>query len=141
MEIYSLRSAHSLFYKNNSKNNQPPETAQQKPFARPAHSFDLSEELDINFSSISPRGLRSVALENLNAGRIDDSAYRTLAQALPDHTVDLYGNVIDLKSVTDDTDFDFKSYYETRLRVAEAFGDGAALQDLEPVVEFLNSRA
>lgn len=140
MEIYSVRSSQNFLYKNNSKNPKTPEIEIEKSIQNTV-SFQVSDakdDVDINFSAISPRELREIARANFDSGKIDLDTFATLSDGLPMHAIDARGNVIDLSSVTDSTSFDFQQYYENQLQIAISLGDAKAADVLKSVMTFLN---
>lgn len=81
------------------------------------------DEKALDYSAIAPRLLREVALQHYVAGDIDQNTYIALAQELPMQISDTAGNVLDLSSVTDDTEFDFAAYYTDQRELAISLGD------------------
>jgi hypothetical protein len=117
MEISSLRWSTNFLQRENSRNAKIEKPSQQES----RHGqiiFQVPEagDLPINFSAITPRDLRALALENYQAGKIDQDTYITLSEELPTHAVDAQGQVVDLSQVTDETDSTSTIFTETSSR-------------------------
>jgi hypothetical protein len=78
-----------------------------------------------------------LALENYQAGKIDQDTYITLSEELPTHAVDAQGQLVDLSQVTDETGFDFHDFYRNQLEIALSLGDAHRADILRSVVAFL----
>jgi hypothetical protein len=138
MEITSLRWSGNLFHRDTSRTakfDKAPHDAQREDQA----TFHVPDEGSpgANFSSITPRDLRELALSSYHAGSIDQETYMTLAEHLPSHSVDAQGQVIDLSDITDETGFDFHDYYRNQLDLALSLGDGGRADTLKSVMAFL----
>lgn len=92
---------------------------------------------DVDFSAMSPRLLREIALQKYVAGDIQQDIYIALAQELPMEAADSAGNIIDLSMVTDDTAFDFQSYFREQRDLAAALGDDDRASTLSAALEFV----
>ncbi|SME97387.1 hypothetical protein QTA58_11135 [Neorhizobium sp. CSC1952] len=139
MEITSLRWSANLLQRENSRNNNRIEKPEQQENRHGQIIFQVPEtdESPVDFSAISPRDLRALALENYQAGKIDQETYITLSEELPHHAVDAQGQVIDLSQVTDETGFDFHDYYRNQLDIAMSLGDAHRADVLRSVMAFL----
>jgi len=139
MEIISLRWSTQFLQRENSRNNNKIEKTSQQENGHGQITFQVPEadESPINFSAITPRDLRALALQNYQAGRIDQETYITLSEELPNHAVDAQGQVIDLSQVTDETGFDFHDYYRNQLEIAMSLGDAPRADILRSVMAFL----
>lgn len=92
-----------------------------------------------DFSAISPRLLRELALQKYIAGDIPQDVYIALAQELPMQAVSASGAVEDLSDVTDDTEFDFRRYFQNQKVLATTLGDEDKAQTFESVLGFLRT--
>ncbi|WP_117194982.1 hypothetical protein [Rhizobium terrae] len=138
MEISSLRWSTNLLQRENSRNSKiekhPQQDARHGQFT---FQVPETEESSVNFSAITPRDLRAIALENYQAGKIDQETYITLSEELPTHAVDAQGQLIDLSQVTDETGFNFHDYYRNQLEIAMSLGDTSRADVLRSVMTFL----
>lgn len=140
MEITSLRWSTNLLQRENSRNNNNKiEKSSQQDGRHGQIRFQVPEtdESPIDFSAITPRDLRALALQNYQSGQIDQETYITLSEELPNHAVDAQGQVIDLSQVTDATGFDFHDYYRNQLEIATSLGDTHRAGVLRSVMAFL----
>lgn len=137
MEINSLRWSTQFLQKDNSRSSKTEKSFLEE--GRQDQSIFQVPDVDEspNFSAITPRDLRTLALENYQAGRIDESTYMTLSEELPTHAVDAQGQVIDLTDVTDETGFNFHEYYRDQLEIAQSLGDTNRAEVLRSVMAFL----
>lgn len=140
MEINSLRWSGSFLHQDNTRQVKVDRPTQQK-FMQDQVIFEVPDISgpSVNFSQITPRDLRQVALENYQAGNIDQDTYFTLSEDLPSHAVDPLGQVLDLSDVTDETGFDFKEYYSNQLEVASNLGDERRASILQSVLAFMKA--
>jgi hypothetical protein len=138
MEISSLRWSTHFLQRENSRNAKIEKPSQQES-RHGQITFQVPEagDLPINFSAITPRDLRALALENYQAGKIDQDTYITLSEELPTHAVDAQGQLVDLSQVTDETGFDFHDFYRNQLEIAIALGDPRRADVLRSVMAFL----
>ncbi len=109
-----------------------PET--QRVFERPS-----AAARDIDFSAISPRLLRELALQRYISGTIEQDVYIALAQELPIEAVDSAGRVLDLSGVTDDTEFDFQNYFRHQHELAQVLGDEDKALTFSSVLDFIDA--
>ncbi|WP_237681431.1 MULTISPECIES: hypothetical protein [Rhizobium/Agrobacterium group] len=90
----------------------------------------------IDFTRLSPRELREIAQEYYDAGKIGHDAWLELSSELPVQTLNANGEVIDLSNVTDDTDFDFLSYFSDRAEIASSIGTTDEAQKMQDILSF-----
>ncbi len=137
MEISSLRWSTNFLQREHSRNKVEKASPQETRSGQIAFQVPDTGESSVNFSAITPRDLRAIALENYQAGRIDQDTYTTLSEELPTHAVDAQGQVIDLSEVTDETGFNFHDYYRNQLEIAMSLGDSDRAGVLRSVLAFL----
>ena len=137
MEISSLRWSTNFLQREHSRNKVEKASPQETRSGQIAFQVPDTDESSVNFSAITPRDLRAIALENYQAGRIDQDTYTTLSEELPTHAVDAQGQVIDLSEVTDETGFNFHDYYRNQLEIAMSLGDSERAGVLRSVLAFL----
>jgi hypothetical protein len=137
MEISSLRWSTNFLQREHSRNKVEKASPQETRSGQIAFQVPDTEESPVNFSAITPRDLRAIALENYQAGLIDQDTYSTLSEELPTHAVDAQGQVIDLSQVTDETGFNFHDFYRNQLEIAESLGDANRASVLRSVIAFL----
>jgi hypothetical protein len=142
MEIYSVRSSQNLHYKNSSNNAKTTKPldilVDNSPEAPPL--FEISDATSgPDFTSITPNELRNHALQSYQSGAIGPETYSELAAPLPSHAIDAMGNVLDLSSVGDNTNFNFVDYYQHQLDVAASIGDPQTAATLQSVVDYLKA--
>ncbi len=137
MEISSLRWSTNFLQREHSRNKVEKASPQETRSGQIAFQVPDTDESSVNFSAITPRDLRAIALENYQAGRIDQDTYTTLSEELPTHAVDAQGQVIDLSEVTDETGFNFHDYYRNQLEIAMSLGDSDRAGVLRSVLAFL----
>ncbi|WP_137129373.1 hypothetical protein [Rhizobium sp. FY34] len=140
MEITSLHWSGSQLPQEHA---QTARTEKQK-FVLPSETRAVFEVPDaavpeLDYSAISPRLLREVALQKYVTGKIEQDVYIALAQELPMEAVDSTGQVLDLSTVTDDTEFNFEEYYREQRDLAAALGDEDKASTLNSVLGFLNA--
>ncbi|MCJ8239946.1 hypothetical protein [Peteryoungia algae] len=97
---------------------------------------DIFEEALSVFASITPRRMREIAGESFQRDEIDENTYRELSTELPLQMVDRNGNVTDLSTLTDDTQFDYAEYYRTQQSLAEMIGDMDVADSYSKVLDF-----
>lgn len=97
---------------------------------------EIFEEALSVFASMSPRRLREIASESFQRDEIDADTYRELSTELPLQTVDRNGNILDLSTLTDDSDFDYAEYYRTQQSLAEMIGDMDMADSYSKVLDF-----
>ncbi|WP_309574384.1 hypothetical protein [Rhizobium rhizogenes] len=90
----------------------------------------------IDFTRLSPRELREIAQEYYDAGKISHDTWLELSSELPAQTLNANGEVIDISGVTDDTDFDFLSYFSDRAEIASSIGTTDEAQKMQDVLSF-----
>jgi hypothetical protein len=137
VEISSLRWSTNFLQREHSRNKVEKASPQETRSGQIAFQVPDTDESSVNFSAITPRDLRAIALENYQAGRIDQDTYTTLSEELPTHAVDAQGQVIDLSEVTDETGFNFHDYYRNQLEIAMSLGDTDRAGVLRSVLAFL----
>jgi hypothetical protein len=138
MEINSLRWSGNLFNRDTSRTTRFDKSVHQAPIEDQT-TFHVPDDGSpaTNFASITPRDLRELALSSYHAGNIDQDTYMTLVEELPRHAVDTQGQIIDLSDVTDDTGFDFQTYYRDQLSIALSLGDDYRAGVLKSVMAFI----
>lgn len=141
MEIYGQGLSYNLLYRNNARGAPAMELPAQKRESAPA-TFTVQEDTGNkpDFTAITPRDMRDVALASYQSGQIGAEEYNELAAELPTHTVASTGEVLDLSEVTDDTSFDFIGYFNDRVAIARSVGDPQKAEILQSVVDFLTVR-
>lgn len=97
---------------------------------------EIFEEALSVFASMTPRRLREIASESFQRDEIDADTYRELSTELPLQTVDRNGNILDLSTLTDDSDFDYAEYYRTQQSLAEMIGDMDMADSYAKVLDF-----
>ncbi|MCC8933010.1 hypothetical protein [Rhizobium sp. 'Codium 1'] len=97
---------------------------------------DIFEEALSVFASMTPRRMREIAGESFQRDEIDENTYRELSTELPLQMVDRNGNVTDLSTLTDDTQFDYAEYYRTQQSLAEMIGDMDVADSYSKVLDF-----
>jgi hypothetical protein len=138
MEITSVHWSGSLLQQEYARNSHVVKASfEVSPDVRATFEVPESAPQTIDFTEISPKVLREVALGEFNAGNIDQDTYYALAQELPMQAVDSTGSILDLSTVTDDSPFDFKTYYHDQLQLALAVGDDDKASTLNSVLSFL----
>jgi hypothetical protein len=105
----------------------------KKPIGRDTEVFE--EALSV-FASMTPRRLREIASESFQRDEIDENTYRELSTELPLQMVDRNGNVTDLSTLTDDSQFDYAEYYRTQQSLAEMIGDMDVAESYSKVLDF-----
>ncbi|MBP2550341.1 hypothetical protein J2858_003277 [Neorhizobium galegae] len=140
MEITSFNWSGSLLQQEqgfNTRHEKPqfiPSPEAQRVFDR----IDVSAGA-IDFSAISPRLLRELALQRYISGAIQQDVYIALAQELPVQAVDTSGRVLDLSGVTDDTEFDFQDYFRQQHDLAQSLGDEDKALTFASVLDFIEA--
>lgn len=138
MEISSLRSLSSSFNRNGGRDNKDLAVpAERKAASDPVYQFEVTEDPESPYTSITPSQLREMAVESFESGEIDQETYAALADELPMQALDRQGQIIDLSEITDDTPFDFQDYYKNQLEIAMTMGDDQSAKVLKSVVAFL----
>jgi len=140
MEINSLRSYYNYGFRNNTRTSKISgiEIDTTDAISPASHSNEQNAS-NLDFSSMTPRALRDVARASLDDGVIDQETFSVLSQGLPMEAVDLSGRLIDLSHVTDETPFDFRSYFESQLNLALSIGDSRLSDSLRPVASFVGA--
>lgn len=142
MEIYSLRTSANFIFNNSAKKNNAPQIEIPRIEEQPNSERFVApvvEDQRVDFSSITPRELRGIATEYYQSGQIQQTIYSELSSELPTHALNAMGEIVDLSHVTDDTDFDFTSYFRDQLTIAQSIGDPAKADILEEVVSFIEN--
>jgi hypothetical protein len=97
---------------------------------------EVFEEALSVFASMTPRRMREIASESFQRDEIDENTYRELSTELPLQMVDRNGNVTDLSTLTDDSQFDYAEYYRTQQSLAEMIGDMDVADSYSKVLDF-----
>ncbi|PYB74055.1 hypothetical protein [Rhizobium wuzhouense] len=111
------------------------ELAPKATASKDQHVFE--EALSV-FASMTPRRLREIATESFQKDEIDEGTFRELSTELPLQAVDRNGNVADLSTLTDDTQFDYAEYYRTQQSLAEMIGDMDMADSYSKVLDFFS---
>lgn len=139
MEISGPGFSNNLLYRNNARNSRPMElTVERRDTGQAA--FPVQEDLQTqgpDFTAITPRDMRDIALQSYHSGQIGADEYEELSAELPLHTIDSMGEVVDLSGVTDDTSFDFIGYFSDRHAIAQSIGDPEKAGVLQSVIDFM----
>lgn len=137
MEIFPIQpvGVSSLRVKESSPQSDVrlPDLAPKVTTSKEAEVFE--EALSV-FASMTPRRLREIASESFHREEIDADTYRELSTELPLQTVDRNGNILDLSTLTDDSDFDYAEYYRTQQSLAEMIGDMDMADSYAKVLDF-----
>lgn len=140
VEINSLHWSSGLFHREQTRDTRAERPQFSVPSeATPAFEVPSVEEKALDYSAIAPRLLREVALQRYVSGDIDQTTYIALAQELPMQISDTAGDVLDLSTVTDDTEFDFAAYFTDQRELAISLGDEDKATTLTSVLKFINS--
>ncbi|NSL20443.1 hypothetical protein [Agrobacterium tumefaciens] len=140
MEIYSLRSANSFLFRDNPKNSRPVGSPDFGKAAPSDAATGFEETIDrIDFTSVSPRQLREIAQAYYDTGKISHDTWLELSSELPAQTLNANGEVIDIADVTDDTDFDFVTYFSDRIEIARSIGTTDEVKKMQDVLSFFAS--
>jgi hypothetical protein len=140
MEIRSIRSSQSFLFSNNNKSNsQPDEPAQPHKSFKKSLEMPDSDKGFPDFSAITAEEVRQVAKRGFDHGRLDYDAYWMMQEGLPMHAIDANGTVVDYSSITDQTPFNFRDYYQNQLHVATSIGDPRTVQTLRAVMLFIEA--
>jgi hypothetical protein len=100
----------------------------------------FEETIDrIDFTRVSPRQLREIAQEYYDTGKISHDTWLELSSELPAQTLNANGEVIDIADVTDDTDFDFVTYFSDRIEIARSIGTTDEVEKMQDVLSFFAS--
>ncbi|MQB11408.1 hypothetical protein DXT96_16320 [Agrobacterium sp. ICMP 6402] len=137
MEIYSLRSSNNFLFRDNSRNARSVGNTDFGKAAKSDAGAGFEETVKrIDFTRLSPRELREIAQEYYDAGKIGHDTWLELSSELPAQTLNANGEVIDISGVTDDTDFDFLSYFSDRAEIASSVGTTDEAQKMQDVLSF-----
>ncbi|TQN58840.1 hypothetical protein FLX27_24715 [Agrobacterium tumefaciens] len=140
MEIYSLRASNNFLFRDNSRNAKPVDSTDFGKAAQPDAATGFEETINrIDFTRVSPRELREIAREYYDAGKISHDTWLELSSELPAQTLNANGEVIDTADVTDDTDFDFVTYFSDRMEIARSIGTADEVEKMQDVLSFLAS--
>lgn len=107
-----------------------------EPKVKPSKETEVFEEALSVFASMTPRRLREIASESFQREQIDADTYRELSTELPLQIVDRNGNIMDLSTLTDDSQFDYAEYYRTQQSLAEMIGDMDMADSYAKVLDF-----
>lgn len=137
MEIYSLRSSNNFLFRDNSRNARSVGNTDFGETAKSDAGAGFEETVKrIDFTRLSPRELREIAQEYYDAGKIGHDTWLELSSELPAQTLNAHGEVVDISDVTDDTDFDFLSYFSDRAEIASSVGTTDEAQKMQDVLSF-----
>ncbi|MBC2772626.1 hypothetical protein H6M51_07115 [Rhizobium sp. AQ_MP] len=106
------------------------------PKVKPSKETEVFEEALSVFASMTPRRLREIASESFQREEIDADTYRELSTELPLQSVDRNGNIMDLSTLTEDSQFDYAEYYRTQQSLAEMIGDMDMADSYAKVLDF-----
>lgn len=109
-----------------------------EPLKDSADSEKVFEDVLSVFASMTPRRLREIAADSFQREEIDEQTYRELSMELPLQAVDRNGNVTDLSTLTDDTNFDYAEYFRTQQSLAEMIGDMDVAGSYTKVLDFFS---
>ncbi|QBJ13943.1 hypothetical protein EYD00_11405 [Agrobacterium sp. 33MFTa1.1] len=134
MEIYSLRSSNNFLFRDNSRNARSVGIADFGKAGKSDAASGFEETVrGIDFTRISPRDLREIARDYYHAGKISQD---TLSSELPAQTPSASGEVIDIADVTEDTEFDFLTYFSDRAEIARSIGTADEVEKMQDVLSF-----
>lgn len=140
MEIYSLRASNNFLFRDNSRNAKSVGSTDFGKTAQSEAATGFEETINrIDFTRVSPRELREIAQEYYDAGKISHETWLELSSELPTQTLNANGEVIDITDVTDDTDFDFLTYFSDRVEIARSIGTANDVEKMQDVLSFLTS--
>jgi hypothetical protein len=108
------------------------------PKVNTSKESEVFEEALSVFASMTPRRLREIASESFQREEIDADTYRELSTELPLQSVDRNGNILDLSTLTDDSQFDYAEYYRTQQSLAEMIGDMDMAGSYAKVLDFFS---
>ncbi len=108
------------------------------PKVNSSKETEVFEEALSVFASMTPRRLREIASESFQREEIDADTYRELSTELPLQIVDRNGNIMDLSTLTDDSQFDYAEYYRTQQSLAEMIGDMDMAGSYAKVLDFFS---
>ncbi len=108
------------------------------PKVNTSKETEVFEEALSVFASMTPRRLREIASESFQREEIDADTYRELSTELPLQSVDRNGNIMDLSTLTDDSQFDYAEYYRTQQSLAEMIGDMDMAGSYAKVLDFFS---
>jgi hypothetical protein len=140
MEIYSLRSSNNFLFRDNSRNTKSVGSLDFGKAAPSDAATGFEETVErIDFTRVSPRQLREIAHEYYNTGKISHDTWLELSSELPAQTLNANGEVIDIADVTDDTDFDFVTYFSDRIEIARSIGTTDDVEKMQDILSFFAS--
>jgi hypothetical protein len=108
------------------------------PKIKTSKETEVFEEALSVFASMTPRRLREIASESFQREEIDADTYRELSTELPLQIVDRNGNIMDLSTLTDDSQFDYAEYYRTQQSLAEMIGDMDMSESYSKILDFFS---
>ncbi len=111
------------------------------PKIKTSKETEVFEEALSVFASMTPRRLREIASESFQREEIDADTYRELSTELPLQIVDRNGNIMDLSTLTDDSQFDYSEYYRTQQSLAEMIGDMDMSESYSKILDFFGKSA
>ncbi|NTE43747.1 hypothetical protein G6M80_00445 [Rhizobium pusense] len=137
MEIYSLRSSNNFLFRDNSRNARSVGIADFGKAGKCDAASGFEETVRrIDFTRISPRDLREIARDYYHAGKISQDTLFELSSELPAQTLSASGEVIDIADVTEDTEFDFLTYFSDRAEIARSIGTADEVEKMQDVLSF-----
>ena len=107
-----------------------------EPTKATSRDTEVFEEALSVFASMTPRRMREIASDSFERDEIDENTFRELSTELPLQMVDRNGNVTDLSTLTDDSQFDYAEYYRTQQSLAEMIGDMDVADSYSKVLDF-----
>lgn len=140
VEMSSLHWSGSLLHREHARNTRIEKALfPTRPETRPVFDLPDGQRQSPDFSAISPRLLRELALQKYIAGDIEQDVYIAMAQELPMQAVNAAGAVEDLSDVTDDTEFNFRRYFQNQKVLAVALGDEDRAATFDSVLKFIRA--
>lgn len=136
MEIFPIHPVGSSLKLNDTRKVSDARQGAFEPVKDVTDSNAVFEEALSVFASMTPRRLREIAAESYQRDEIDERTFRELAAELPMQAVDRNGNVTDLSSLTEDTNFDYAEYFRTQQSLAEMIGDMDMAESYSKVLDF-----
>ena len=137
MEIFPIKPVGASSFRVQESNTQTDiRLSDLEPKKLVSRETEVFEEALSVFASMTPRRMREIASESFQRDEIDENTYRELSTELPLQMVDRNGNVTDLSTLTDDSQFDYAEYYRTQQSLAEMIGDMDMAESYSKVLDF-----
>ncbi|MGQ2968389.1 MAG: hypothetical protein ACT6RF_06535 [Allorhizobium sp.] len=137
MEIFPIKPVGASSFRVQESNTQTDiRLSDLEPKKLVSRETEVFEEALSVFASMTPRRMREIASESFQRDEIDETTYRELSTELPLQMVDRNGNVTDLSTLTDDSQFDYAEYYRTQQSLAEMIGDMDVADSYSKVLDF-----